>query len=131
MDSSWPHDLSLGILGPVGMINFQCPSCSAKCSLDDKFRGRKIRCPKCKTRIRHHENGAIELLSIGPGPVSKPTAPKPQPAAATSDPVAKTTEPLAPKPESAAPKPEPPPSNPSPSDNPTSEDDEDTQPIPI
>ena len=69
------------------MISFQCPSCGVKCSLDEKFRGRKMRCPKCKTRVRHHEDGTIELLTIGkatsklgPPPLPPPSAaPKPSP----------------------------------------------------
>jgi hypothetical protein len=39
----------------------------------DEFAGRKMKCPKCRTRIRHHPGGQIELLTVG--------APPPPPAA--------------------------------------------------
>jgi len=54
------------------MLEFQCPSCKAKCAVGDEFRGRKLRCPKCRTRIRHHQDGTIELLSVG-DPSTAPT----------------------------------------------------------
>ena len=63
------------------MLNFQCPSCQSKCSVDDQFRGRKLKCPKCRTRIRHHLDGTIELLSLGdpppPASAGSPGAGKP------------------------------------------------------
>jgi len=65
----------------VRVINFVCPSCQGKCSVGDEFAGRKMKCPKCRTRIRHHKDGQIELLSVGaPPPPPAPGAP-PAPAA--------------------------------------------------
>ena len=60
------------------VINFVCPSCQGKCSVGDEFAGRKMKCPKCRTRIRHHPGGEIELLSVGaPPPPPAPGAPPP------------------------------------------------------
>jgi len=65
------------------VINFTCPSCNGKCSVGDEFAGRKMKCPKCRTRIRHHPGGQIELLTVGePPPVPAPGAP---PAAAAGE----------------------------------------------
>lgn len=47
------------------MIQFACPSCKAACSVDDKFAGRKIRCPKCGARVVHVRESHVELLSAG------------------------------------------------------------------
>ncbi len=65
------------------MITFTCPSCKAICSVGDEFAGRKMKCPKCRTRIRHHKDGNIELLTVGevPPPVAL-SASAPAPAAA-------------------------------------------------
>ena len=60
------------------MITFTCPSCKATCSVGDEFAGRKMKCPKCRTRIRHHKGGEIELLTVGAAP---PPAAPPAPAA--------------------------------------------------
>jgi hypothetical protein len=50
----------------------------------DEFTGRKMKCPKCKTRIRHHKDGTIELLTVGnPPPV--PAAPAAAPAPAVEE----------------------------------------------
>ena len=46
--------------------------------------GRKMKCPKCGTRIRHHADGNIELLTVG----AAPAAPAPAPAAPTDAPPA-------------------------------------------
>jgi len=50
------------------LITFTCPSCKATCSVGDEFSGRKMKCPKCRTRIRHHKDGNIELLTVGEPP---------------------------------------------------------------
>jgi hypothetical protein len=63
------------------LITFTCPACSGKCQVGDEFAGRKMRCPKCATRIRHHKDGTIELLTVGQPP---PAAPAAVPAAAPS-----------------------------------------------
>ncbi len=50
--------------------------------------GRKMKCPKCGTRIRHHADGNIELLTVGasPPPAAVPgAAPPPAPPAAGPD----------------------------------------------
>ena len=59
------------------MITFTCPSCQGKNQVGDEFAGRKMKCPKCGTRIRHHKDGTVELLTVGAPP------PPPPPAAAT------------------------------------------------
>jgi hypothetical protein len=58
------------------VITFTCPSCSGKCQVADAMSGRKMKCPSCGTRIRHHADGTIEVLTVG--------APPPAPAAATT-----------------------------------------------
>jgi hypothetical protein len=59
------------------MLNMKCPACLAQCQVDDKFRGRKIKCPKCGTRVRHLPDGNFELLSMGQVPPPAPAAPPP------------------------------------------------------
>lgn len=59
------------------MLNMKCPACQAQCQVDDKFRGRKIKCPKCGTRVRHLPDGNFELLSMGQVPPPAPAAPPP------------------------------------------------------
>jgi DNA-directed RNA polymerase subunit RPC12/RpoP len=56
------------------LITYTCPSCTAKCSVGDQFAGRKMKCPKCGARIRHHPGAAIELLSAGKPPAPPPVA---------------------------------------------------------
>jgi hypothetical protein len=46
----------------------------------DEFTGRKMKCPKCKTRIRHHQDGNIELLTVGNPPPAPAASPAPAPA---------------------------------------------------
>jgi len=50
------------------MITFTCPSCRGKCQVGDEFSGRKMRCPKCGARVRHHKDGSVEILTIGAPP---------------------------------------------------------------
>ncbi len=69
------------------MITFTCPACSGKCQVADEFGGRKMRCPKCATRIRHHKDGTIELLTVG----KPPPASAPPPAASAEPPKKETT----------------------------------------
>ncbi len=69
------------------MIHFTCPSCSGKCQVGDELSGRKLKCPKCGTRIRHHADGNIELLTVGappPPPAASGAAPPPPPAVTES-----------------------------------------------
>ena len=47
------------------MINFECPSCQASCLVQDQYKGHKLRCPKCGTRVQHMLDGTIALLSVG------------------------------------------------------------------
>jgi hypothetical protein len=56
------------------MITFTCPSCQGKCQVGGEFAGRKMRCPKCGARVRHHKDGSVEILSVGapPGPSAAP-----------------------------------------------------------
>jgi hypothetical protein len=51
----------------------------------DEFTGRKMKCPKCRTRIRHHKDGKIELLTVGEVP---PPAARSVPAAGAAAPPA-------------------------------------------
>lgn len=96
------------------MLEFQCPSCQAKCSVEDTFRGRKLRCPKCGTRIRHHLDGTMELLSVGeaapaPAPAAWQALSEPESAAAPPSPAPPAAEaagvaaPSAPAPAAPAP----------------------------
>ena len=77
------------------MITFTCPACQGKCQVGDEFSGRKMRCPKCGTRIRHHGDGTIELLTVGqPPPAAAAAAPAPPagpPAPAPAEPPKKET----------------------------------------
>jgi len=59
------------------LIQFACPSCKATCSVDDKFKGRKIKCPKCGARVVHVKDSQVELLTAGtpPAPNAAPAAP--------------------------------------------------------
>ncbi len=61
------------------MLNMTCPACQAQCQFDDKFRGRKIKCPKCGTRVRHLPDGNFELLSMGQVPPPPPPGATPAP----------------------------------------------------
>jgi hypothetical protein len=47
-----------------------------------------MKCPKCLTRIRHHADGTIELLTVGqppPPPAAAPGAPPPGPPAPSEE----------------------------------------------
>lgn len=57
------------------MIQFNCPSCKSACSVDDKFAGRKLKCPKCGARVLHRKDGPMELLTAGSAVPPKPAAP--------------------------------------------------------
>ena len=80
------------------MITFDCPSCQGKCQVADGMSGRKMKCPKCGTRIRHHADGTIELLTVG----EKPPAPA-APSVATAPTVAAPAVPATPGAASAPP----------------------------
>lgn len=71
------------------MFDLDCPACHARYPVDDKFRGRKIRCPRCGTRVRHLPDGQFEILSMGevPPPAPPPAAPAPGAAADPTRPV--------------------------------------------
>jgi hypothetical protein len=51
------------------LIQFPCPTCKSTCSVDDKFAGRKAKCPKCGARVRHIRDTQVELLTAGTMPV--------------------------------------------------------------
>lgn len=57
------------------MIQFHCPSCSSPCSVDDRYQGRKLKCPKCGGRVLHREGSRVELLTAGSALPPKPAAP--------------------------------------------------------
>jgi len=63
------------------VIQFACPSCASTCSVDDRFTGRKLKCPKCGARVRHLKDRQVELLSAGSALPPKPPAPPPASAA--------------------------------------------------
>jgi len=57
------------------VIQFACPSCSSTCSVDDKFAGRKLKCPKCGARVVHVKDREVKLLTAGSALPPKPAAP--------------------------------------------------------
>ncbi|MBV8878586.1 MAG: hypothetical protein JO332_01355 [Planctomycetaceae bacterium] len=57
------------------MIQFTCPSCSSGCSVDDKYAGRKLKCPKCGARVVHVKDREVKLLTAGSALPPKPAAP--------------------------------------------------------
>ncbi|HLY72898.1 MAG TPA: hypothetical protein VKU80_02170 [Planctomycetota bacterium] len=57
------------------MIQFSCPSCSSTCSVDDRFAGRKLKCPKCGARVLHVKDREVQLLTAGSAIPSKPLEP--------------------------------------------------------
>jgi len=59
------------------MIQFACPSCTSACSVDDKFAGRKLKCPKCGARVLHSKDGGVTLLTAGSAVPPKPAASSP------------------------------------------------------
>lgn len=65
------------------MIQFTCPSCKSGCSVDDKYKGRKLRCPKCSARVLHRDGDRVELLTAGK---DLPPKPAPAPAPGSTDP---------------------------------------------
>jgi DNA-directed RNA polymerase subunit RPC12/RpoP len=56
------------------VIQFTCPSCKSACSVDDKFAGRKLKCPKCGARVLHSKEGGVTLLTAGSALPPKPAA---------------------------------------------------------
>jgi hypothetical protein len=62
------------------VIQFACPSCHSTCSVDDKFKGRKIKCPKCGARVVHVKDAEVRLLTAGSVPAPGAAAPSPAPA---------------------------------------------------
>ena len=66
------------------MIQFACPSCKATCSVDDKFKGRKIKCPKCGARVVHVQGAEVRMLTAGTVH-SAVTQPVPSPAPVSAD----------------------------------------------
>lgn len=44
--------------------------------MDDKFKGRKIKCPKCGARVIHVRDAHVELLTAG-APLAAPAPPLP------------------------------------------------------
>ena len=59
--------------------------------MDDKFKGRKIKCPKCGARVVHIKDAHVELLTAG-APLAAPSpAPAPPPAGAPPPPPGEAT----------------------------------------
>ena len=68
------------------MIQFACPSCKGTCAVDDKFNGRKLKCPKCGARVIHVRGAEVKLLTAGTVPApSSSAAPAPVPAPPPAD----------------------------------------------
>jgi hypothetical protein len=63
------------MVGEEAVIQFACPSCKSACSVDDKFAGRKLKCPKCGARVLHSKDGGVKLLTAGSALPTKPAAP--------------------------------------------------------
>jgi hypothetical protein len=63
--------------------------------VDDKFKGRKIKCPKCGARVVHVRDAQVELLTPGTPPAAGAAttvaAPAPLPAAAPDAPPGEAT----------------------------------------
>jgi hypothetical protein len=60
------------------LIQFACPSCTSTCSVDDKYKGRKIKCPRCGARVVHVKDAQVQLLTPGTPPTTAaPAAPDP------------------------------------------------------
>jgi DNA-directed RNA polymerase subunit RPC12/RpoP/Flp pilus assembly protein TadB len=57
------------------VIQFSCPSCSSTCSVDDRYSGRKLKCPKCGARVLHLKDREVKLLTAGSALPSKAAAP--------------------------------------------------------
>jgi hypothetical protein len=57
------------------VIQFACPSCKSTCSVDDKFAGRKLKCPKCRARVVHVKDREVRLLTAGSALPPKPAVP--------------------------------------------------------
>lgn len=57
------------------MIQFACPSCRSTCSVDDRYAGRKLKCPKCGARVLHLQGLEVKLLSPGSAVPPKPAPP--------------------------------------------------------
>jgi len=58
------------------VIQFACPSCSSTCSVDDRFSGRKLKCPKCGARVLHIKDREVKLLTAGSArPPESPSPP--------------------------------------------------------
>lgn len=62
------------------LIQFACPSCASTCTVEDKFSGRKIKCPKCGARVIHVRDSKVELLTAGTAPAAPPPPPASIPA---------------------------------------------------
>jgi hypothetical protein len=57
------------------VIQFACPSCRSTCSVDERFAGRKAKCPKCGARVLHLKDREVKLLTAGTALPPKPAAP--------------------------------------------------------
>ena len=64
------------------MIQFACPSCKSTCSVDDKFKGRKIKCPRCGARVVHVQGAEVRMLTAGTVPSVATAVTQPMPASA-------------------------------------------------
>ena len=53
--------------------------------MDDQFKGRKIKCPKCAARVVHVQGAEVRLLTAGTPPAPGAVAPVPAPAPSPAD----------------------------------------------
>ena len=51
--------------GENEVISFNCPTCQSRCLVQDQCKGRKLRCPRCGSRVQHNTDGTVDLLSVG------------------------------------------------------------------
>lgn len=49
------------------MINFKCDSCSASLKAPDEYKGKRVRCTKCKKVITIPSPKTREIVSVGSG----------------------------------------------------------------
>jgi hypothetical protein len=53
--------------------------------VDDKFKGRKIKCPKCGARVVHVKDAEVRLLTAGTAPAAAPAPAAPAPSPSPAD----------------------------------------------
>ena len=67
------------------MARLMCPDFSTKSKVDDKFIGRKVRCPKCQVKLRLVEDGMVYRESDHPAPPKTLAQPGEEPPVKSSE----------------------------------------------